>query len=1259
MRTLTRVLLVSLAVALLLVGALFSGAYWLFGTEGGTAWLVERVLPEELSVDRMEGRLLGPLTLYGIEHRTEGAETRIDRLHLEWLPRALLDREVAVTLVEVDGVTFVQYEGDPEATEEPLELPDLQLPLRIEVVRARLSDLRLRPAGGEEQDLADEIVVTGLVWDDVLLVEELRVEAEGYRAHMVGTVEPRGGYPLDLEVAWEVTLPDQPRIAGGGRLGGSVEELRIQQSLSAPIAAEVSARVVDALSDPRWELDVYVPRFALREIQDDLNGHELGLELVASGDLESADVRADLTGMVEEVGEMMGLVDLTYGDDEVLLTTLALHFPSTGSEIIAEGVAEVAADPLAFELSGRWTDLGWPVTGEPELRSADGRFHLVGNVEEYDLEVEGGLSGDGVPEGRWTLAGRGTDTAMDLRLGGEVLNGRLEAQGSVAWNPQLAWDLRVEGEGLDPSALDPDFPGGALAVAFESSGRLDAGNVFADVFLETLEGELEGIPVEGAAELSVAGERIEIESLFARTGSTELGVRGSVETAWDLEWELDAPDLAELSGFMEGIGGTLAASGELTGDRERPHVTAFLSGDSLALDEFRVRRMESSIDVDLSDARPSSFHLTAEALEAPTVDVPELRLEGDGTLGGHTLTLHARGIEDRTVEVILQGRVEDERWDGALERATLALPIGDGDWTLRDSAPLSIGADRVELSIACWEGVGRESLCLEGDWSEDMGGMGRLNARDFPLELVSPWIPGVAVEGELDLEAEGQIDSDGTVLARGTLVGSPGLLRYEPEPEEFVERSYEGFEVNVEGDEEALVAGLSLRFSEARGLEGEIRAARAEAIEDWGLSGHLSGVFDDDGLTGALMPDLAPTGGTLRLDLRPEGSVGDPLVRGSLSVTDGMVGFPLAGVQLQEIGIELSSEDGAVWSLTGSARSGSGTIELDGDLALPVGEADWSGEIAVRGEDFEALNTPLARVLASPELETHLSPDRIEIRGRTLLPEAQITLQDLEGTVVSSPDVVVVRGEDELAEEPAVLAALFAEVTVEMGEEVHLDAFGLSGRLAGALTVDAAPGRPIRGRGELQIVDGEYTMYRQTLEIERGRLVFADGPIDDPGLDIRVIRETRDVRAGMDISGTATEPRATVFSEPAMAEADVLSYLVLGRPATFAGEEDGEVLGRAASAVGMAGAQRIADRVGRGILGLDEARVETEEGEGLQEAQLVVGTYISPRLYVGYGLGLFETTNVLRVRYHLGEDWLLRTESGVETGADLLYSRER
>jgi translocation and assembly module TamB len=61
----------------------------------------------------------------------------------------------------------------------------------------------------------------------------------------------------------------------------------------------------------------------------------------------------------------------------------------------------------------------------------------------------------------------------------------------------------------------------------------------------------------------------------------------------------------------------------------------------------------------------------------------------------------------------------------------------------------------------------------------------------------------------------------------------------------------------------------------------------------------------------------------------------------------------------------------------------------------------------------------------------------------------------------------------------------------------------------------------------------------------------------------------------------------------------------------------------------------------------------------MEESSLVLGKYLSPRMYISYAVGLFDQLNTFRIRYSLSKRWAVQTEAGVATGADLLFSMER
>jgi hypothetical protein len=92
------------------------------------------------------------------------------------------------------------------------------------------------------------------------------------------------------------------------------------------------------------------------------------------------------------------------------------------------------------------------------------------------------------------------------------------------------------------------------------------------------------------------------------------------------------------------------------------------------------------------------------------------------------------------------------------------------------------------------------------------------------------------------------------------------------------------------------------------------------------------------------------------------------------------------------------------------------------------------------------------------------------------------------------------------------------------------------GRLEGDLRVQQTPELATRGTGTINVVNGDYVIYGQQLDMERGRILFSGGPVDNPSLDMEVARAVQeyDVVAGAKIQGTAQAPRLELYSEPPM-----------------------------------------------------------------------------------------------------------------------------
>jgi len=224
---------------------------------------------------------------------------------------------------------------------------------------------------------------------------------------------------------------------------------------------------------------------------------------------------------------------------------------------------------------------------------------------------------------------------------------------------------------------------------------------------------------------------------------------------------------------------------------------------------------------------------------------------------------------------------------------------------------------------------------------------------------------------------------------------------------------------------------------------------------------------------------------------------------------------------------------------------------------------------------------------------------------------------------------------------------------------VRLDAFGLQGKIIGGVGTTVVTGEPPIGRGELSVQDGRYAAYGQSLDISRGRLLFDASPLDDPGLDIEAKRKIENITVGMNVRGTLRTPRLTFFSDPSMPQTSIVSYLLVGKGIDSVQSSDAEAVGSTTEQLAAQGGGFLASRLGR-QLGLEQVGVESEVGDsGETNTSFVLGKFLSPRLFISYGISLTESINTFKLRYTVSDKWMLKLEAGEIQSADAEYTIER
>ena len=385
--------------------------------------------------------------------------------------------------------------------------------------------------------------------------------------------------------------------------------------------------------------------------------------------------------------------------------------------------------------------------------------------------------------------------------------------------------------------------------------------------------------------------------------------------------------------------------------------------------------------------------------------------------------------------------------------------------------------------------------------------------------------------------------------------------------------------------------------------------------------------------------------GQLALDFTVAGRIAAPLLEGEAELNKGALDFYQANLRLRELHSTIQLRENSL-TLKAQGKAGEGSLDIDGRLGWR--NRELNGELALTGDRLLVADVPEARVLASPDLKFKLDGRHMNVIGSVEIPEARIAPADTAGAVLVSTDERIVRPEEESGgKEPFEVTT---DVRVALGKKVKVSAYGLRGTVTGSVRTRTAPREASVASGELEVIDGVYSAYGRELEVERGKLVFTGGPVTDPGVDLRATRELPGYKVGVIARGPLRRPQLTLFSEPSLPQEQIASMLIVGRSSV-----QGDV-GETTSDVGMTeqGGAMLAGQLGK-YVGLDDVGLTQDADTG---TELVLGKYLSPRLYVSYGISLVDEINTLKMRYTIGDRWTISVESGNESAADIEYRIE-
>lgn len=1208
------VLMIVLAVSLLL------------GTQAGSRWALGLV--PGLEVENFSGRLGGRWSADHIVWQQGADRAEVDAASFDWSPGCLLKMTLCIDRLHAAQIRLHFPPGQQAASEGPITLPDLQLPLQLQLQDIQLGSVQL---DGVEQ--VRDLQLAAHWTPEGLRIDSAHLQRDEIVLDLEGLLTPTGEWPLNAKGRLQLPAQDnQPWSLALDIQGNLLQTLQLSADstgyLNGRLAGELEPLTENLPARIRLTSERFKPSAALPDtlqleqlvlaIEGDL-AKGYAIEGTSSLPAEKGPIALALKGRVDAKGAQIAALDLADGDQQRLGLTGTVNW-ETGLK------ADARID---------WKDFPWqrlyPVESEPQVRLKT----FVGEVSYTDGKYLGHFDGklDG-PAGAFSITSPFSGDLQNVYLPQlELVAGQGKASGhvNIGFADGIAWDTALDLSALDPSYWVAELPG-TLAGPLRSKGQSKDGRLQLDAHLD-LKGRLRGQPAVIAAVADGAGEQWNLSALNIRLGDNRIQGSGSLQQR--LAGRLDL-DLSRLGQLWPGLQGRVKGRVDVAGTLQAPQGQLALQGSQIALDANRVQSLNIAARVD--QAQRGTLDLVASGIDAGETRLGVLNIDGQGTLKAHQVKIGLRG-PTLNLATALDGGLDKGNWQGRLVNGS--VQAGGQDWRLQNPAKLAYMADgRFDLGAHCWLS-GNASLCGEDQRLMPEPRL-RYHLKNFPLQSLAQWLPK-------DLQWKGMLNANVRldVPAAGpsgqiTVDASGGTLRIR-DKDQWLDFPYQALKL----DSTLAPKRIDTRLDFDGARLGRLRLNAS--IDPLAKDKPLSGDFDLSGLDISVARPFAPMVQTLTGRLNGNGKLSGsllaPQVNGRVILDGGEVSGPELPMELRDLRLQalIAGENVQIDGGWKSGATGQGSLN---------GQINWAQALMVdlnlKGSRLPVTVEPYATVEAAPDLKIAMQGDRLAVSGKVRVPKGAITVRELPpSTVKVSEDTVIVGQQTDQGKPPMAVAM---DIDVEVGEErLSFTGFGLTANLAGHFHI----GDNLDTRGELTLNDGRYRAYGQRLTIRRARLLFA-GPISQPYLDIEAIRQTDDVIAGIRLSGSAEQPTTEVFSEPAMSQEQALSYLIMGRPLGETGE-DTNMVAQAALALGVAGSASTTGKLASN-LGIKDFELDTS-GSG-DETSVVASGKITDKLSLRYGVGVFEPANTIALRYLLSKRVYLEAASGIASSLDIFYKRD-
>lgn len=1241
-----------------LVFLLLIGISLLGFTHQGNKWLWQQAksaLPP-LKGELVAGQLGYGWTLEGVGWQDELVDVTVDRAVLDWDLGKLLQGKLWIKSLTVTHPVVRVADSEPAPEEPSAPFVWHPLPLKIQIDSVQVADLDLAVPGVAVTLGALDIgaaltrqglTVRGPVFDQLsVMIDEAPASTTAKGPALASGKQGR-----------EHTGGDKgARANKGGNANAAQPAPMTLPAIHLPFPIELEGVVATRVKYRQGELIEVIDKLLLSATAaaDRIEVQELSLrhamaDLALKGHIQLSDdyplmvtldakARKGLLG-----GELQGEQATLALTGSVGKLGIALSAKGPVAANIKGNLAPLEPD-LPFNLTLDWMRLGWPLhkpkKDEPSYQLGKGALTARGTLSGYQFALNSSGKGTDVPPFKFVLEGKGDlDRLSNIALQLNALKGELKLDGKLAWHKGIEWQGRGLFNGINPAELVPELKG-TLAGELESRFVMnEAGHWELKLPMLKVDGKLNQYPLALNGELG-GNDKMEwqIPGLSLQSGPNQLQVKGSISSArWQLDANLQAP---RLGGIYPSLKGDIKGQVKVSGNQQSPSVDADLASERLNYAGTDLKGVSLKGNAAIGAKPAGELSLLVAQLKQGEATLSQLALNLSGDISKHLLTLTMKG-DPVAANLKLAGGVSGDHWRGALSELQLKTPLRR--WAL--AAPWTLDLDlphqRLAMGDLCLGSQGA-SLCVKQSQISVAQGSLAFALSEFDLKRLRPWLPD-NFRWQAVLSADGRAswrDSQPTLHA--VVRTSPGSFVADG-----IKTDYQQLALGIDFERQQAAIRLDFSSTQIGNIDTDL------LIKEPAGRAQLGGQLRFDGLKldtfAPLIPEVRSLQGNISADARFDGTLSAPLLFGQLNLTDGEVQTESDMVTLTKLVTRLKIEGNRA-ELDGSMLVGKGPLALGGWLSwakMPV-----SGSLTIQGEDLQAQYPGMGRVRVSPDIAVSLG-EETRITGQVDIPWARILVKSLPASAVALSDDVVVVYDDQPPPAPPVSLPLAMKVAIRLGNDVKLDAMGLKTDVSGGITIRQESGRPMAGNGQLVLTNGRFRAYGQNLIIKEGRILFS-GPLDRPFLNVEANRDPDtiegQVTVGVRVTGPASKPEITVYSEPQMTQSEQLSYLLRGKGLQTGGEGGGFNGLLVAGAVSQANG--VVSSLGES-LGMSDVSLDTA-GSG-DKTQVTLSAYLLPGLQFQYGVGVFSPIAEFKLRYELMPRLYLQAMSGVAQAVDLFY----